>query len=364
MWMIVFTVIVLFNDFAFDYMTLSGVIIIFAHIFILILGSLFFSFNKTHVKKKVVYLFHIPISRLYFILFFLSIVGIYFLLNTINLKEAVLNNELAELRGEMLSKEIAIPIQATIFMNFLYPFAIVTPLYCFLVDKRFYFILISFTIFALFSLSSGGKGGIVILTILMFGASLFLIKHKAIVIDKKLKFIVVFISLLIFGFMTYINSTRTSNYEKTNVFVAYFSSSVPSFCKLLEIKDWQLLDFNFDDHVITRVSSGLMGQPRLWAMDKNVVYVPEAFNVFSCFADSIFSLGLLGSLIYYFNIGVVMAYADRKYADINNVFLFAIMFLFSFYSFFVDVFYFMAGSWYCILFYLVMKIKFLKKSSI
>ncbi|MDP3946423.1 MAG: O-antigen polymerase [Lutibacter sp.] len=357
MWVAVLSTIVLFNNAALQFMTLTGLFIIFAHIFMVICGVLFFLFRKSFQNKAKDYFIKIPIKTLYFLLLLLSFIGIYTLLSHINLKDAILNNELANLRGDMLSKEVEIPIQATVFMNFLYPFAIITPIFSFLINKRKHYLFLSFLIFGLFSLSSGGKGGIVILTILMFGAIIFLIKHKLIKIDKTIKYVTAFLVFLIFAFMTYINSTRSFDNEKSNVFVTYLSNSVPSFCQLLIQKDWSLLDFNFNDHIITRVTSGLMGSPRLWQMDKNIVYVPDGFNVFSSFADSIYSLGLIGSLVYYFFMGVLMSYANKKAKNINKIFLFSILFLFSFYSFFVDVFYFMAGSWYCILFYFFIGIK-------
>lgn len=351
MWLIVFATIVIFNEIALPYISLTGLLIIFAHIFIVICGSWFFNIQKSRIKKSKRFLIKKPIKSMYFLLLFLSFIGIYTLLSHIDLKEAILNNELAKLRGDMLSTEVEIPIQATIFMNFLYPFAIITPIFSFLVNKKKYFIFISFLIFILFSLSSGGKGGIVILTILMFGAILFLIKHKLLKIDRSIKFVTAFLAFMIFVFMAYINSTRSFDSKESNVFVVYFTNSVPSFCQLLIQKEWSLFDFNFNDHIITRVTSGLMGTPKLWQMDKNIVYVPEGFNVFSSFANSVFSLGLIGSLVYYFFIGMLMSYANQKAKSLNKIFLFSILFLFSFYSFFVDVFYFMAGSWYCILFY-------------
>jgi len=351
MWLIVFATIVIFNEISLPYISLTGLLIIFAHIFIVICGSFFFIIQKSRIEKPKRFLIKMPIKSMYFLLLFLSFVGIYTLLSSINLKEAILNNELAKLRGDMLSAEVEIPFQTTIFMNFLYPLAIITPLFAFLVNKKKYFLFISFLIFILFSLSSGGKGGIVILTILMVGATIFLVKHNLIEINKKIKFAAAFFASMIFIFMTYINSTRSYESNESNLFVSYFTNSVPSFCQLLNQKEWNLFAFNFNDHIITRVTSGLMGSPKLWQMDKNIVYVPEGFNVFSSFANSVFSLGLIGSLVYYFFIGVLMSYANQSTKSLNKIFLFSILFLFSFYSFFVDIFYFMAGSWYCILFY-------------
>lgn len=352
-WVFVFITLICFNDNAFQYVTVAGVLIIFANIFMVIFGNLFFLIGNNKNIKPLSYLFKIPVNSMYFVVLFLSVVGCYILLSRINIVEVLINQQLANLRGDLLSHEIVIPKAAVVFLNFLYPFAIVTALYTLVGRKKILVLIFSFLLFVLFSLSTGGKGGIVVLTVLLFGSTIFLIKENILNIDKRLKYVVFLFILLIFLFMAFINSSRGAESESnTEVFVTYFSNSVPAFCQLLNQKEWSLLAFNLNDHSIVRTLSGLLGYPAEWSMDKNIVWVPpNGFNVFTSFADSVFSLGLIGSFVYYFFIGVIMAYANKKSERLNRIFLFSVLFLFSFMSFYVDVFYFLAGSWYCLLFY-------------
>lgn len=354
MWILVFVVLIVFNDSAFQYVTLKGVLIIFTHIFMVIGGYLVLTIGKIKTIKPSPFIFKLPINTLYYTLLFLTILGLFFLLSQISLVKALLNSQLQQLRGDLLSHEITIPKKTIIFSNFIYPLAIVTPLYSLLVKNKMRFLFISFIVFILYSLSTGGKGGIVNLTVLMIGAILYMKRQNIIQIDYRIKKYFLLIILIILAFIIFINYTRDSDLgNNNNVFITYFSNSVPAFCQLLNQKEWHLLSFNLNDHTITRTISGLFGHPLSWAMDKNIVFVPpNGFNVFTSFADSIFSLGLIGSLVYYFFIGVLMSYANRQTQRINRIFLFSILFSFTFFSFYVDIFYFMAGSWYCIVFYI------------
>lgn len=357
-WIFVFTTLIFLNHKALDYVTLSGIFIIFLHIIILILGNLFFLTWTKKVLNVKLYLFQMKIDRIYVFLFVLVFFGIYMFLSRVNLLEVLMNQEIANLRGDLLSHEIVLPKIVTIFLNFFYPFSIISALYCLRDPRKMLFLFGSFVSFILFSLLSGGKGGIITLTVLLFGAIIFMVKENFIKFDKRLQLITIVCVCSIVLFIVFINSTRGPGSEKNvDVFVTYFSNSVPAFCQLLNQKNWVFLDFNINDHTIFRTCSGVFGNSVEWAMDKNIVWVPpNGFNVFTSFADSVYSLGLIGSFIYYFLIGIIMSYASAKTKSINRIFLFSILFLFSFMSFFVDVFYFMAGSWYCILMYLLIKI--------
>ena len=361
-WMLVFIILIFLNSQSLSYFTEEGIIIIFGHLFMICFGVLFspkmsFRFNKFPLN------FTVGIGFLFYILLILSLIGLYLFSISVILIDAITSNQMAQLRANVLLKELEVSPMTVLLTNFLYPLAAITPIYTLYNKKRFLLLLLVIILFFIYTLCSGGKGGVILMIATFTGAVIYLVKNNMIIFDRKLKLIsgVVSIGILsVFAWLTYsrMKYTGDSVTESTaSMFVSYFSTSVPAFCQLLKEQDYLLLNFDLTQHNLVKNIGAIFGIKYKWGMDSYIVYVPEPFNVFSSIADSIFSLGLIGSLFYYFIIGLLMGWVN-KLKDQNGIFLFAVFFLFSFYSFFVDVFYFMAGSWFCVLFYSFINLKY------
>ncbi len=361
-WICSFLVLFFWNEEGIAFVTFEGLLLIQGHIFSLIIGYLVFIFN---INKRVVVikpLFTFSIKVFFYFSLICSFVGLVLLFKKTDVISALIAEEVAKMRGDFLSKEKEVGLITVILTNFMYPLAAITPLYTIRRGKYFLLILVSL-LFVMYSLANGGKGNAVILFVILLGAILLNYHKKIIIINKSVKYILTINLILILGFIQFINFTRSPDENKSDsqifveVFVPYFSGSIPAFSQLIKQKGWHLFSFNLSDHVIVREVSGIFGSkpPRL--IDTNIVYIPEGFNVFSSIADSLLSIGLVLSLIYYFFIGVAFAYANEKYNNYGKSFLFSILFLFAFYSFYVDIFFFMVGSWYCLLAYLFVRIK-------
>ncbi|AQX83651.1 oligosaccharide repeat unit polymerase [Elizabethkingia bruuniana] len=364
-WLIVLFALILFNRPAVDYISEEGIIIIFAHLFILGFGVLIFD-KKEVVFKRFPLQIKLSITTLFYLFLGLSLLGLYMFSKSVNLIDAIVLNQVATLRSNLLLKEIEVSPATVLLTNFLYPLAAIAPVYTLVYKKKpalFFFIVI---LFVVYSLSSGGKGGIVLMIGTLMGAIIYLIKTKRLVFDKRIKMIAIIMAVFVFAFITFITYSRTQHTNESisdntsSMFVSYFTNSVPAFCQILKENGYSLFNINLSQHNLVRNIGGLFGIKFQWEMDSYIVYVPQPFNVFSSLADSIFSLGLIGSLFYYFIIGIIMG-AINTMRNINGVFLYSIFFLFSFYSFFVDIFYFMVGSWFCIAAFFVFKIKFPEK---
>ena len=366
-WTLVFLIFVIANNTGKEYLTLKGVVIIFSHITVVCIGVLSSLFKRKRIKLKItIPKIKIRIQILFYILFILTSIGLVLLTLSVNLFEVLRSEELAKMRGEALSKQIEISSYVILLTNFIYPLTVIAPLYTLCHKKNPVLFFIVFLMGMYFSLSTGGKGGVVTLSILLIASIYFLVSYQMIQLSKiQVRNYLFIFGTIIIGFIAFITSTRVGKSSSTelidenyNMFISYFTNPIPAFCQLLEQKEWYILNFDLRDHSIIRNLSGFFGEKLEWSMDKNVVYIPNFHNVFTSLADSIYSLGLFLSLIYYLLIGKIFFWLNLKSEkNINKIFIFSIFFLFSFYSFYVDIFFFMSGAWYCILFYFFIDIK-------
>jgi oligosaccharide repeat unit polymerase len=357
-WIAVTLIIFFFNQPVIPYLTYFGISIIYLHFLVVIGGHLFY---KWFINKRIksYYMVTATLSLSYYIVLILSSIGVIWSLTRVNLIDALIKNELMEMRAKGFDEEITIPKQIVILSNFIYPLAVIGT--CFsLFTKRYFLLILTFLLFITYSLANGGKGNLLILSILSLGTSLYLYKWKLIKLDSKVIKIVIAFVIVIFSFISYINYTRIGNTGEvsiSDVLIVYTSDSVPAFCQLLKETKLELIKFDLSDHDLMKELSALFGGNKIKrAIDQNNVYIPEGFNVFTSFADSILAFGLIGSLFYYFIIGIMFSYAESKTVKLSRLFLFSVLFLFVIYSLFVDVFFFMMGSWYCLMFYFLIDI--------
>ena len=135
-WMLVFIILIFFNSQSLSYFTEEGVIIIFGHLFMICFGVLFspkmsFRFNKFPLN------FTVGIGFLFYILLILSLIGLYLFSKSVNLIDAITSNQMAQLRANVLLKELEVSPMTVLLTNFLYPLAAITPIYTLYNKKRF-----------------------------------------------------------------------------------------------------------------------------------------------------------------------------------------------------------------------------------
>jgi oligosaccharide repeat unit polymerase len=156
------------------------------------------------------------------------------------------------------------------------------------------------------------------------------------------------------------SKAETNSLGIANEIISYFTFSIPAFSIWLRTYNWSWLNFDISQLSIFREVLNLLGIPIERTIDKVIVYIPEQFNVFTSFADSISAFGVVGSFIYYLLIGSLFKFLDYRKGLAVYPFLFSTFFLFSIYSLFTDIFFFMFGSFICLSFHFLFKVNFEK----
>ncbi|KGO09283.1 hypothetical protein KS04_15580 [Elizabethkingia miricola] len=134
-WLIVLFALILFNRPAVDYISEEGIIIIFAHLFILGFGVLIFD-KKEVVFKRFPLQIKLSITTLFYLFLGLSLLGLYMFSKSVNLIDAIVLNQVATLRSNLLLKEIEVSPATVLLTNFLYPLAAIAPVYTLVYKKK------------------------------------------------------------------------------------------------------------------------------------------------------------------------------------------------------------------------------------
>lgn len=360
-WGITIYLLAIFSPTSIPFMTYKGIVILYGH-FLCILLAAVFTFNSYH---RLVNIKRIKISSqtLYFACLALATIGIGMVLYTTDVWTFYIQNQLAELRGELFEQKITVNRYYKFIGNFVYPLAIIGPLYFFRKRKNILVLIVVIVLGGLLSFSNGGKGNLLIVAIILMGAIVYLLYQRNYIFSKVLKRTAVIITIAMLGFFYFISLTRIETKEEFSAFDSivlineYFSSSIPSFCQWIEINDVAYLDFNIGQTALLREAGSIVGISNPRTIDHQVVNIPHRFNVFTAFADSLSAFGYIGSLIYYLIIGAILGLIDLIPKNDNTIFIFSTFFLFVCYSLFTDIFFYMIGSWICLSFHFLFKIE-------
>ena len=360
-WAITIYLLAIFSSASIPFMTYKGIIILYAHFICVLLASLF-TFNSFH---QLINMQRIKVSSrtLYLVCLILATIGIGMVLYTTDVWTFYIQNQLAELRGELFEQKITVNRYYKFIGNFVYPLAIVGPLYFFRKSKSIWVLVAVILLGALLSFSNGGKGNLLIVVIILIGAIVYLLYQRNYGFPKVLKRAAIILSIAMLSFFYFISLTRVEANEKFSAFDSivlineYFSSSIPSFCQWIEINDVAYIDFNIGQTALLREAGSIIGISNPRTIDQQVVNIPHRFNVFTAFADSLAAFGYIGSLIYYLIIGAILGLIDLIPKSDSTIFIFSTFFLFVCYSLFTDIFFYMIGSWICLSFHFLFKIE-------
>ena len=343
------------------YVTIFSLVILFFHFLFFSLGYISFPSNfNFEILPKI----NISGKNLYNILLAITILGITLLIYTIDLKKYIIENQVAILRDDIFSQNISVDKRYKMLANFIYPLSIVSGI-IFIKTKKTKYLLILLILSIIFSLLNGGKGSILIILSLFFSVILNNYSKLESVFKKKIRKLIIFVFLIVLFYLGYITISRSlmSNSETdslgiANEIISYFTFSIPAFSIWLKTFNWSWFNFDISQLSIVREVLNLSGFPIERTIDKVIVYIPEQFNVFTSFADSISAFGIVGSLIYYLLIGSSFKFLDYRTGVVMYPFLFSTFFLFSIYSLFTDIFFFMFGTYICLGFHFLFKINF------
>lgn len=360
-WGMTIYLLAIFSPSSIPFMTYKGIIIMYGHFLCILLASIFTynSFQQMIVFKRI----EITSKTLYLGCLALAGIGIMMILYTTDVWTYYIQNQLAELRGELFEQKIVVNRYYKLISNFVYPLAIIGPLYFFRRNKNVLILVSIVLLGGLLSFSNGGKGNLLIVVILLIGAIVYLVYQRKYEFPKILKRFAVALSVMMLLFFYFISVTRIENNEEFSAYDnivlinQYFSSSIPSFCQWIEINQIHYVDFNIGQLALFRELGAMIGIVNPRTIDQQLVNVPHPFNVFTAFADSLAAFGYIGSFIYYLIIGAIMGLVDLIPKSDYSIFIFSTFFLFICYSLFTDVFFYMIGSWICLSFHFLFKVK-------
>jgi oligosaccharide repeat unit polymerase len=354
-WGITIYLLAIFSPNSLPFITLKGIAVIYGH-FVCVLLAAVFTFNSYY---QLLSFKGIPISSKYLYIGCLVVsgFGILMMLYTADVWSFYVQNQLAQLRGELFEQKIVVNKYYKLMGNIVYPLAIVGPVYFFRKNKNILILLAVVLLGALLSVSNGGKGNLLMIVILVAGSVLYMCTHEAYRLPTIIKRAAVILGVLILVFFYLIGLSRAESdnafswFDSVVLLNEYFSSSIPSLCQWMELDNVKWINFNIGQFSLLRELGAMVGISTTRVIDLQIVNIPHPFNVFTAFADSLAAFGYVGSLVYYLVIGAILGLVDIVHRKGNSVFLFATFFLFICYSLFTDIFFYMIGSWICLSFY-------------
>ncbi len=356
-WGITIYLLAILSPSSLPFITYKGIAVIYGHFCCVLAGAVFtyssfqnlFSFKSISIRS----------SHLYYGCLLIAGFGILMMLYTTDVFTFYLQNQLAELRGELFEQKIVVNKYYKIMGNMVYPLAIIAPVYFFRKNQNVLILIAVVILGALLSFSNGGKGNLLMVVILLAGGVIYMCAYEGHTFPLILKRSAILLGVVLIGFFYLIGATRTeanaafSWLDSAVLINEYFSSSIPSLAQWIEINNVQWVDFNIGQLSILRELSSMFGFTTTRVIDQQLVHIPHPFNVFTAFADSLAAFGYIGSLVYYLLIGAILGLIDRK---AKSPFLFGIFFLFVCYSLFTDIFFYMIGTWICLSFHFLFRL--------
>lgn len=359
-WTMTIFALLVFSPQSVAYLTYKGLGLIYTHLLCLVVAAGFSYQSISQVRYFTGFL--IRPGTLFYVTFLIAALGLGLILYTIDIWAFYIQNQLANLRGELFEQTIVINRYFKLMGNMTYPLAMIAALYYYQRSKQWWILALAVLLGGLLSLASAGKGNLLMVMILLGGGILFMALQRGLGFPSNLKKlgIVLAVGLLIFfyfiGITRLVEGEEFSIYDNLVLINEYFSSSIPAFCVWLESNDLPLINLEFGQFALLRELGGMVGLDQVRTIDHQVVHIPHPFNVYTALADSISAFGYVGSLIYYILIGWVIGMLDVRPRDNQPIFLFATFFLFVVYSLFTDVFFYMIGSWICLAFHFMFRI--------
>lgn len=351
-WAITIYLLAIFSPTSLPFVTYTSMAVIYGHFCCLVAGSVFSytTFTTLFTPKGI----SVSSKHLFFGCLAIASFGILMMLYTTDVLTFYLQNQLAELRGELFEQKIVVNKYYKLMGNMVYPLAIIAPVYFFRKQQNVLILVAVVVLGALLSFSNGGKGNLLMVVILLAGGVIYMCAYEGHVFPRMLKRLTLVLGVLILVFFYVIGATRTeanasfSGYDSLVLMNQYFSSSIPSLAQWMEINQVGWLNVNIGQLSILRELAGIVGVNAPRVVDQQLVHIPHPFNVFTAFADSLSAFGYIGSLVYYLFIGAILGLIDRAG---KSPFLFGLFFLFICYSLFTDIFFYMIGTWICLTFH-------------
>lgn len=360
-WTLTLYSLLLFSPESLPFLTVKGLSLIYIHLLVL-MGVSALSY---HSIREVWSMGRISITAktLFYVCLGISGIGLLFILMTIDIWAFFIQNQLANLRGELFEQTIVINKWYKLMGNFTYPLAIIAPLYYYNGPRKLWILLVAALCGVLLTLSSAGKGNLLMVLILLAGGMVYKAWQQDQGLTKGIKRIGIIGIILVLGFFYFIALSRVEEGQEFSLadnftlINEYYSSSIPAFCAWIDQNHISWLNFDLGQLSILREVAGFLSLSVERTIDHQVVNIPHPFNVFSALADSISAFGYIGSLIYYGLIGWIIGMVEVKTKGDHVIFLFATFFLFVVYSLFTDIYFYMIGSWMCLAFHFLFRIE-------
>ncbi len=334
----------------------STIIIILAH-FAFFLGGLVahISLKSTFQADKSTLILDVTtfsaLKLLFFILISFGLVGSWYLMKATSALEAILTNDIYHLRDRVMGGKFEIPIIARVWSNLLYPASLIGAVNYSICDnkgRRWLFVLLPILGAVLMSLSSGGRGVILIIGLIMFWAIIIYRNHdiKCRTTWKNYIGLLVIAAVLI-SYVLYIANIRGKyeGYSSGSSVITYIAGCIPSFSAWLDMKYIPILNADFSNIAFIREFSAIIGNSVVRTIDNDIVYVPFPFNVFTSLAEHIISFGILGALILSFGLGIWSAKLESGTPTLCKYALRTCIYVYLSYSLFADVSFFIVGWW-------------------
>ena len=261
-------------------------------------------------------------------------------------------SEIYEIRDLVVGKFFVVPSYQRALVAFAYPASVLgAVLYCLYAGYtlRGMLIFLPLMVLLMMSFASGGRGA------LLIGSSLIIWQIVAFSVASKRMAIkdpaIICLMLVVTGYcsLIFVIRAEVEGFNEIEAFVRYFSGPLLALGELLSSVDVDIIAFQADQFAIIREASNLLGGNVERTIDNNIAFVPFKTNVFSALGEHYLYFGYLGTLIFYFLLGLVFS----SIQSIHRPFMIfgggACFYTYSTFTIFADVSMFIVGWWLSVL---------------
>jgi len=287
----------------------------------------------------------VMVTTVFWFLSVIAIGGIVITTARLGTFRAIADGSLEALRHDLSEKDLVMPISLRLFGNLGYLTALLGGYSYFQGrDIKRIYIILPIAILTLYSISSGGRGPLLIGGIMMFWFMLAkAMDSRKAVVDCVL----VIIALGVFWLA--ISATRTDERSYGELAAEYTGASIPAMCELIgDGEALKFFDLQLNQSVWVREAKKATGIETERTVDREIVYIPFGFNVFTGLSEWLTEYGYLGTFLMLSGVGLVCGMLEGKGRSAGAMCVRAVLYVYLSYSIITDLAAFIVGWWICL----------------
>jgi oligosaccharide repeat unit polymerase len=262
---------------------------------------------------------------------------------------AAWTGELAQVRANVTAGITTIPVLYRLLGNASYP-AVTLGSIAYLATPRrgLLYLGLPLAALALYSLAQGGRGALLVGAFVVLWSFAIGLDRRGLErpVRRRIRRTALGLLSLLVAYSAYVVTTRSDAGTPISSLYRYFTDPIPAFSEWLRSEaKVDLLSANLSNLAIVREGKAIAGVRALRAVDQDIVFVPEPFNVFTGLAEEFDTAGTVGTMLLFIMLGGAASWTERAGMSAGTTAWRIVLYTYLAYTIFADLACYIVGFW-------------------